>query len=132
MWTSNQGLYGIVWTEPSRSFAAVGNALTRDPIREGETVLDLGCGAGTDLLLSARRTGAKDTDRRRYDCRNDRACVHLSADESSARHLSISRYCASFLRRAMVWASVTESRNIPGCWAAQASPARREGKKWTK
>src|SRR5258708_4191979 len=41
------------------SFAGVGNPLVIGPIREGETVLDIGCGAGMDLLLSARRTGPK-------------------------------------------------------------------------
>ena len=39
------------------SFAGVGNphAIGRIPI--GATVLDIGCGAGTDLLLAARQTG---------------------------------------------------------------------------
>jgi arsenite methyltransferase len=41
------------------SFAGVGNPLAIGPIREGETVLDIGCGAGMDVLLSARRTGPK-------------------------------------------------------------------------
>lgn len=39
------------------SFAGIGNPLAIGPIHEGETVLDIGCGAGMDLLLSARRTG---------------------------------------------------------------------------
>jgi arsenite methyltransferase len=41
------------------SFAGIGNPLAIGPIHEGETVLDIGCGAGMDLLLAARRTGAK-------------------------------------------------------------------------
>ena len=39
------------------SFAGVGNPLAIGQIRAGETVLDIGCGAGMDLLLAARRTG---------------------------------------------------------------------------
>jgi SAM-dependent methyltransferase len=41
------------------SFAGVGNPLAIGPIQEGETVLEIGCGAGMDLLLAARRTGSK-------------------------------------------------------------------------
>src|SRR5215472_5855796 len=40
------------------SFAGVANPIAIGPIRLGETVLDIGCGAGMDLLLLARRTGA--------------------------------------------------------------------------
>jgi SAM-dependent methyltransferase len=39
------------------SFAGIGNPLAIGPIHAGETVLDIGCGAGTDLLLAATRTG---------------------------------------------------------------------------
>lgn len=35
----------------------VGNHLRFVPIDEGETILDLGCGAGIDSVLAARRTG---------------------------------------------------------------------------
>jgi SAM-dependent methyltransferase len=41
------------------SFAGVGNPLRVGPIVPGETVLDVGCGAGMDSLLAARRTGPK-------------------------------------------------------------------------
>jgi arsenite methyltransferase len=40
------------------SFAGVGNPHAIGPIPEGATVLDIGCGAGTDLLLAAQRIGA--------------------------------------------------------------------------
>ena len=43
--------------ESTRSFAGVGNPFAIGPIRGGETVLDIGCGAGMDLLLAARRVG---------------------------------------------------------------------------
>jgi SAM-dependent methyltransferase len=39
------------------SFAGVGNPLAIAPLGEGECVLDIGCGAGMDLLLAARRVG---------------------------------------------------------------------------
>ena len=39
------------------SFVGVGNPLAIGPIHAGQTVLDIGCGAGMDLLLAAKRTG---------------------------------------------------------------------------
>jgi arsenite methyltransferase len=39
------------------SFAGIANPHAIGPLAEGETVLDIGCGAGTDLLLAARRIG---------------------------------------------------------------------------
>ena len=45
--------------EVTASFAGVGNPHAIDAIREGEVVLDVGCGAGTDLLLAARRVGSR-------------------------------------------------------------------------
>lgn len=44
--------------ECTASFAGVANPHAIAPILQGETVLDIGCGAGTDLLLAARRVGA--------------------------------------------------------------------------
>jgi arsenite methyltransferase len=44
-------------TECTDRFAGLGNPHRVGPIKPGETVLDIGCGAGTDLLLAARRTG---------------------------------------------------------------------------
>jgi SAM-dependent methyltransferase len=41
----------------TESFAGVGNPLALGEIRPGETVLDLGCGAGLDSLLAARQVG---------------------------------------------------------------------------
>jgi arsenite methyltransferase len=43
--------------ECTASFAGIANPHTIAPILPGETVLDIGCGAGTDLLLAARRVG---------------------------------------------------------------------------
>ncbi len=39
------------------SYCGVGNPFTLGPIREGEAVLDLGCGAGVDAIIAARLTG---------------------------------------------------------------------------
>ena len=38
-------------------FTGVGNPFAAGDIHPGETVLDIGCGAGTDLVIAARRTG---------------------------------------------------------------------------
>jgi len=43
--------------ECTASFAGIANPHSIAPILPGETVLDIGCGAGTDLLLAARRVG---------------------------------------------------------------------------
>lgn len=43
--------------ETVAAFAGVANPLRIGPIAPGERVLDIGSGAGTDLLLAARRTG---------------------------------------------------------------------------
>src|SRR4029434_2490247 len=40
------------------SFAGVANHWTLGRIGPGDVVLDLGCGAGTDLLIAAQMTGA--------------------------------------------------------------------------
>jgi arsenite methyltransferase len=40
-------------------FAGVGNPLAIGEIAEGSVVLDVGCGAGTDLLIAARRAGPR-------------------------------------------------------------------------
>ena len=41
----------------AESFAGVANPHTLGRIEEGATVLDLGCGAGTDLLMAAQMVG---------------------------------------------------------------------------
>jgi len=43
--------------ESTRRFAGVANPHRIGVLRPGETVLDIGSGAGTDLLLAARRVG---------------------------------------------------------------------------
>jgi ubiquinone/menaquinone biosynthesis C-methylase UbiE len=43
--------------ECTASFAGIANPHAIAPILPGETVLDIGCGAGTDLLLAARQVG---------------------------------------------------------------------------
>ena len=41
----------------TESFAGVGNPLSLGKLQAGDTVLDLGCGAGMDSILTARRVG---------------------------------------------------------------------------
>jgi len=41
------------------SFAGVGNPFVFGPLRSGETVVDIGSGAGLDSILAARQVGAK-------------------------------------------------------------------------
>lgn len=41
------------------SFAGIANPHAIAPICPGETVLDIGCGAGVDLLLAARKVGSQ-------------------------------------------------------------------------
>lgn len=43
--------------EATASFAGVGNPFRLGAIGPGESVLDIGCGTGTDLLIAARRVG---------------------------------------------------------------------------
>jgi arsenite methyltransferase len=44
--------------ESAAAFTGVGNPHRIGPIRQGETVLDIGCGAGMDLILAVQRTVA--------------------------------------------------------------------------
>ena len=43
--------------EVTESFSGVGNPLALGELAAGQTVLDLGCGAGLDSILAARRVG---------------------------------------------------------------------------
>ncbi len=53
------GELGSLPSLATASFAGVGNPLLIDPLEPGETVLDVGCGGGMDLLLAARRVGGR-------------------------------------------------------------------------
>src|SRR5262245_1466845 len=44
-------------SDVTSSFAGVGNPHAVSPIPPGAVVVDIGCGAGMDLLIAARRTG---------------------------------------------------------------------------
>jgi hypothetical protein len=46
------------------SYAGVANHWTLGVVEPGSVVLDLGCGAGTDLLIAAQMTGQTSRDRR--------------------------------------------------------------------
>ena len=43
----------------TESFAGIGNPHAIAPLAEGATVVDIGCGAGTDLLLAAFHADAR-------------------------------------------------------------------------
>ena len=45
--------------ECTASFAGIGNPLAIAAVQGGETVVDIGCGAGMDLLLAGKRVGQK-------------------------------------------------------------------------
>lgn len=45
--------------ESTASFAGVANPHRIAPIEEGSTIVDIGCGAGMDLLLAARSAGPR-------------------------------------------------------------------------
>ncbi len=53
---SNQDLDALP-LEALESFAGTGCPFVGQCIQPGDTVLDIGCGSGTDLLISVRRTG---------------------------------------------------------------------------
>ena len=44
-------------TSVTESFCGVGNPFSLGPIQRGDSVLDLGCGAGMDSILAATRVG---------------------------------------------------------------------------
>ena len=59
-WAEDLGYPGELANVPERSvesFAGVANHFMLGRIDEGATVLDLGCGAGTDLLIAAQMVG---------------------------------------------------------------------------
>lgn len=51
----------VLPAEVTESFSGVGNPLSLGDIENGQTVLDLGCGAGLDSILAARRVGPTGT-----------------------------------------------------------------------
>jgi ubiquinone/menaquinone biosynthesis C-methylase UbiE len=54
----NRDELAAIPAECTASFSGVGNPHRIGAVEPGETILDIGCGAGMDLLLAAKRTGA--------------------------------------------------------------------------
>jgi SAM-dependent methyltransferase len=52
-------LLGALPSESTGSFAGVANPHRMGPVGEGAVVVDIGCGAGMDLLLAARSVGSR-------------------------------------------------------------------------
>ena len=83
----------------TRAFAGVGNPHAIRPVPAGARVLDVGCGAGTDLLVAARRVGTSGraigidmTAEMRERARNGaRACglEHVEVREGDATELPL-------------------------------------------
>jgi SAM-dependent methyltransferase len=67
--------------ECTASFAGIANPHAIAPLLPGETVLDIGCGAGMDLLLAARRVGpsGRAIGIDMTDAMRDRACGSAAA-----------------------------------------------------
>jgi SAM-dependent methyltransferase len=53
----NAAALGMLPAEVTDAFSGIGNPLGVGPLRSGMTVVDVGCGAGLDLLLAARAVG---------------------------------------------------------------------------
>jgi arsenite methyltransferase len=53
----NTAALGMLPAEVTDAFSGIGNPLRVGPLRSGMTVVDVGCGAGLDLLLAARAVG---------------------------------------------------------------------------
>src|ERR1700742_4524408 len=59
-WAGELGYPDELWVVPDgsvQSFAGVANPFALGRLAPGELVLDLGCGAGTDLLIAAQMVG---------------------------------------------------------------------------
>jgi len=73
----------------TRVFAGIGNPLKMGRIAAGEAVLDIGCGAGTDLLLAAAQTGpsgrAIGVDMTPRMVR----CARAAAEKADLRHVEV-------------------------------------------
>ena len=53
----NPAIIQVLPTTVAASYCGVGNPFTLGPIREGEAVLDIGCGAGVDTIFAAMMVG---------------------------------------------------------------------------
>jgi arsenite methyltransferase len=87
----------LIPEESTASFAGVGNPHRIGPIAPGEAILDIGCGAGMDLLLAARRTGSRTCHRRRHDAGHDRARQACGAGRGLWQNVEIRRGIAEEL-----------------------------------
>ncbi len=71
------------------SFAGIGNPHATGPLQADETVLDIGCGAGTDLLLAAMAVGPRGRAIGVDMTAGMRECARRGADALGLRHVDV-------------------------------------------
>jgi SAM-dependent methyltransferase len=99
------GELAVLPPESTASFAGIGNPHALAPIQPGETVVDIGCGARTDLLLAARKVGLA----------GPAIGVEMTP---SMRALALASAARAGLNKVAVWLADATARPLPDASAA--------------